>query len=160
MRMGVNKSGFSLIEVSLAIFVISSGMLIMFSLFPAGLRQVETAQSSTQEALFADYLLSTLRAEAMQMPSSHWSEITRFQDILHGITGRRRLNYIETIRYPEGVTEPYSYIRYVLSITDGGGGLRSVYLWCQSGQYGATDMAIFKSSATKFYTELIYSGMP
>lgn len=157
MRYRLNKGAFSLIEVSLAIFVIASGMLIMFSLFPAGLRQVETAQTSTQEALFADYLLSSLRAEAFQMPSSDWNNIQRFQDIVLGITGQQALDQILTVDFPELSDQA---CRYMLSIQDGGNGLRQVFLWCHSGRYGATDVAIFKSSASKFYTELFYSGMP
>lgn len=149
--------GFSLIEVSLAIFVVASGMLIMFSLFPSGLRQVETAQTSTQEALFGDYVLSTLRAESLKLSSSDWDDIRKFQDIVQGITGRRDLDRMVTVDFPENTT---SSCRYVLSITDAGGGLKTVFLWCQSGQYGATDMDVFKAASTKFYSELFYSGMP
>ncbi len=169
MRMGRNKGGFSLIEVSLAIFVIASGMLILFSLFPVGLRQLETAQTSTQEALFADYLLSSLRAEAMKLTSSDWGEIQSFQNIVQGITGRGDLdeNEIFAIRYQSQLVSPDAFLgdsgeglmRYVLSIS-GSGGSRTVRLWCQSGQYGPADESDFKRDATKFYTELFYSGMP
>lgn len=67
-----NIRGFSLVEVNLAIFVVATGMLTLFSLFPAGLRQAASSHANTQEALFADYVFATLRSEAGALPAADW----------------------------------------------------------------------------------------
>lgn len=60
------KQGFSLIEVSMAVFVLALGVLALMALFPAGLREGVNAQSDMRQAMFADYVLSTARAAAAQ----------------------------------------------------------------------------------------------
>jgi len=155
------KRAFSLIEVNLAIFVVAMGMLTLFSLFPSGLKQAETAHESTQEALFADYVLSTLRAEAMLLKATEWQDMNRFRslvvaDLPIGGIVQHRTTPSNAIQFPDAEL----YMRYILELNDAGNGLRSVSLWCKSGQYGATNPDSFKSGAAKFYTELFYSGMP
>lgn len=153
-----HKSGFSLIEVNLAIFVIAVGMLTLFSLFPAGLRQVETAQSSTQTALLADYILSTLQAESLRLNAQQWSEVESFETIVRQITGNGNRNTIIPIRFPEQ-TDPVEWCRYLIEIEPEDGDLYSVALWVQSGEFGRTGIGGFKSDADKYYIELFYSGM-
>ena len=63
--------GFSLVEVNLAILLVALGMLALFGLFPAGLREADLAMTDTHEALFADYVLSGLEANAST--STTWS---------------------------------------------------------------------------------------
>jgi prepilin-type N-terminal cleavage/methylation domain-containing protein len=152
MRERFTAKGFSLIEVSLAIFVVALGMLTLFSLFPAGLKQVETAQSSTQEAMFAEHVFSTLRAKAMALKEDEWNDLTAFRPPFE-------IDKIVKVKYPAD-SDPARYMRYMLGIADAGGGLRSLSLWCRSGEFGAVDVAVFKTGAAKFYTELFYSGMP
>ena len=162
MRQRFTAKGFSLIEVNLAIFVVALGMLTLFSLFPAGLKQVETAQSSTQEAMFAEHVFSTLRAKATALTTVQWNDLNAFrQQYVTADVGSATVRHGTAIggpvEYPAGAG---FYMRYVLEIADAGGGLRSLSLWCRSGQYGAVDVAVFKTGAAKFYTELFYSGMP
>jgi hypothetical protein len=161
MRQRFIAKGFSLIEVNLAIFVVALGMLTLFSLFPAGLKQVETAQSSTQESMFAEHVFSTLRPKAMELTAVQWTDLNTFRTDVKADVGSATVRHGTAIggpvEYPAGSG---FYMRYVLEIADAGGGLRSLSLWCRSGQYGAVDVAVFKTGAAKFYTELFYSGMP
>ncbi len=160
MRQRFTAKGFSLIEVNLAIFVVALGLLTMFSLFPAGLKQVETAQSSTQEAMFAEHVFSTLRSAAMTLTVAQWINMNDIQRFVVADVGPRTVQHgsgIADLEFPDG--SGY-YMRYILEIGDVGGGLRSLSLWCRSGQYGAADVSVFKTGAARFYTELFYSGMP
>lgn len=164
MRDRHNGSGFSLMEVNLAILVVALGMLTLFALFPAGLKQVETAQATTQEAMFAGHVLSSLRGNAMRIVNaSDWSDIARFRDrVVADISGSGTVRHgigIETVQFPAGL-QPPQYIRYLLDISDAGNDLRMVSLWCRSGEYGATDLPTFRTGASKYYTELFYTGMP
>lgn len=145
------KRGFSLIEINLAIFLVAMGMLTLFSLFPTGLKQVESAHESTQEALFADYVLSTLRAKAVALTATEWVAIDNntFSEFTFGS--------ITPEPFPDGSD---LWMRYLLQLNRINSEEWSVSLWCRSGRYGAVDVAGFKAGASKFYTEFFYSGMP
>lgn len=58
------RSGFTLIEVSLAVLVLGLGLMAAFGLFPAGVRQNEESTADTRAALFADYVLNGMHANA------------------------------------------------------------------------------------------------
>ena len=153
------RMGFSLVEVNLAIFVISVGMLTLFSLFPAGLRQVATSHEATQEALFADYVLSTMRAEARLMPADDWLDFSIFRDRVLGDLDLQESSGGAVERTPFGAID--QYMRYVIEIREVSGrpGRRSVTLWCKAQEFGPTGDT-FKRDASRFYTEFVYSGMP
>jgi hypothetical protein len=128
------------------------GMLTLFSLFPSGLKQVETAHERTQEAMFGNYVLSTMRADAVLLTADQWVAIDNntFPDFTIGS--------IVTEQYPPGSGQ---YMRYYIALSElPAHNVWTVTLWCRSGQYGATNLDIFKKGATKFYTEFFYSGMP
>ena len=140
-----HRSGFSLVEVSLAIFVVGVGLLTLFGLFPAGLNQAVSAQDNTQEALFAEYLFSALREEVRQMTDQQWQNGT-FTSVQTGAA------------QPVGVSNwPVTgrYIRYHAEISPVGQDIWGVALWIRAGQYGASNIARFKEGATSFYTELV-----
>lgn len=59
-----NKSGYSLVEVTLALLVVAIGLTSVFALFPEALKNTRTAVSDTEVALFADYVFSTLAVTA------------------------------------------------------------------------------------------------
>ena len=151
MREFIRKRGFTLIEINLAIFMVAMGMLTLFSLFPAGLKQIETAHESTQEALFGDYVLSTLRADAMMLTAEEWLAIApaTFPDFV--------FNSITPEEFPAASG---LYMRYRLQLDPISDDVWSATLWCRSGQYGTTVVNNFQEKATKLYTELFYSGMP
>ena len=60
MRKEAEKSGYSLVEVTLALLVVAIGMTATFALFPEGLRATRAAVSDTEVALFAEYVFTTL----------------------------------------------------------------------------------------------------
>ncbi len=155
MRQLIQKSGFSLIEINLAIFLVAMGMLTLFSLFPAGMKQIESAQESTQEALFTDYVLSTIRADAMALTATEWLAIN--SDSASATFPDFAFNSITPEQFPAGSD---LYLRYLLQLNRINTHVWSATIWCRSGQYGATDVDVFKSGASKFYTEFFYSGMP
>lgn len=64
--------GFSLVEVSLALLVVSVGVLGAFALIPAGLSTNRIAIEETQSAMFAETVFNGLRAQARMGP---WSSI-------------------------------------------------------------------------------------
>lgn len=71
--------GFSLIEVNLAVLLIAVGLLTLFALFPLGLRESEMAVDDTQEAMFADSVLSAMEGNAMAIKEfSQWENLGAF----------------------------------------------------------------------------------
>jgi type IV pilus modification protein PilV len=65
-------SGFTLVEVSLAVVVVGLGLLALFGLFPSGLRSGEDALADTRAALFASVVMDGMRANASTV--SNWAE--------------------------------------------------------------------------------------
>jgi hypothetical protein len=62
----MRRSGFSLIEVNMAVFVLAVGILSMAVLYPLGLRESMQSQSDIKQSMFADYVLSVAVAKASQ----------------------------------------------------------------------------------------------
>ncbi len=149
------SSGFSLVEVNLAIFVISVGMLTLFSLFPAGLRQVATSHEATQEALFADHVFSTMRAEARLLSSGDWLDMDTF---INAVLSDLPIQPSDEVQRVTFGTED-QYMRYFLEIAAAGDGRRRVTLWCKAQEFGPTGDTFIRD-ASRFYTEFVYSGMP
>jgi type II secretory pathway pseudopilin PulG len=58
------RSGFSLIEVQMAIFVVAVGVLSMVALYPLGLRESVLSQEELKQSMFADYILNVAVAAA------------------------------------------------------------------------------------------------
>lgn len=58
------RSGYSLVEVTLALLVVAIGLTATFALFPEGLKATRAAVNDTEVSLFADYVFSTLAATA------------------------------------------------------------------------------------------------
>ena len=154
----MSRCGFSLVEVNLAIFVISVGMLTLFSLFPSGLRQVEDSQKATQEALFADYVLSSLRAESRHITAENWGDITLFRESILSILSDIPVANTETIQEVTFGSDD-QHMRFLIEFREVGANRRSVTLWCQASEFGPTGSA-FRNRASRFYTEFAYSGMP
>lgn len=58
------RTGFSLIEVTMSIGVLSVGTLALMGLFPMGLQEGIEAQADMRQAIFADFALSQASAAA------------------------------------------------------------------------------------------------
>lgn len=154
-----NRAGFSLVEVNLAIFVVAIGLLTLFSLFPAGLKEGEAGHADTQTSLFADYVMATIRANSLEIDSSGWNGLSSsYNELLYDLPNAINEGGLEPgkIQFPVGSG---LYVRYYLDIV-GSGDILGVSLWVASGEYGTKDLEIFKASAKMYYTELFFSGMP
>ncbi len=79
-RRGVSQAGFSLVEVLVAVFVLSVGMLGLAALQVAGLRSNESAQQRTDVTLAAYDVIDRLRAD----PRSLFTGATLVQSIPGG----------------------------------------------------------------------------
>ena len=155
----VHNSGFSLIEVNLAIMIVAVGLLALFALFPLGLRESEAGIADTQEAMFADTVLSALEGNALAMTNwSHWDSTDAFQA---GISSNLPYPEVFLQKNPDGAQLEYpsesgKYIRYYLEVDrlkqDDPSRWRA-NLRVMAGEYGN-----FKN-ASVFYTEFIYLGM-
>jgi type II secretory pathway pseudopilin PulG len=56
------QGGFSLVEICLAMLVVAIGLVTLMSLFPVGLREVESAVQNTRAAMFADDKFNSFQA--------------------------------------------------------------------------------------------------
>ncbi len=157
------RGGFSLVEVCLAIFIVSIGLLTLFTLFPKGLKQAELGHTDTQTALFADYVLSTLCANAMGVDSDVWFDVANplnLSDIWDGPFPLTEAGSPSSVEFP---TDSPLHVRYMIDLEvdpNSNNSRYTVALWVQAGQYGSSDETIFKTSAEAYYTELFFMGMP
>lgn len=60
-----NNSGFTLIEIAIALLVVAIGVLAVFALFGSGLDSSSRAIADTQAAMFADGVLNALRSKSV-----------------------------------------------------------------------------------------------
>ena len=173
------RAGFSLVEVSMAMMIISIGMITLFGLFPASMKQGAEAYQDTHTAQFAEYVLNGIRA--------NFDTAEDYEDWKHASAdiGLDGLGVAETdvpvqFAYPIGST---NYVRYILELVPppelslkpndaddaqdvveqwGNRSLTmnwQVRLWAWSGRYGPTDAAIHKRRSQWFATEIFYGGM-
>lgn len=54
------QSGYSLVEVTLALLVVAIGLTATFALFPEGLKATRAAVDNTEIAMFSEYVFTTL----------------------------------------------------------------------------------------------------
>ena len=83
-------SAFSLMEVNIAVALVSVGLLAVFSLFPIGLRESDLSVSDSHEAMFANHILSAMESNALQIDDwEDWSKLSMFtQLVCEGINPR------------------------------------------------------------------------
>lgn len=160
-KIAEHLSGFSLIEVSLAILVIAFGLLVLFTLFPLGVRESEMGIIDTYEAMFADHVLSGMEGNALAITNcSTWINMATFSnEVVSGIYpidpsygyGWSRTQVGDEIKFPANAVD--RYLRYKLTILDDGA-RKTAELKVKSGKYGD-----FDRNAHVYLTELIYLGM-
>lgn len=80
-KVSSRRSGFSLIEVNMAIFVLAGGALALLGLFPLGLRESLAARNEMRVAAFAERFLGAARLAAT-LPGV--TEVADLQDALEG----------------------------------------------------------------------------
>ena len=64
------RSGFSLIEVTLALLVVGVGLVALLGLFPVGLRESGLATADTSQSIFANSVLNAIHANAGEITNS------------------------------------------------------------------------------------------
>jgi len=81
------RSGFSIIEATLAVVVVAAGVLSVFLLFSAGLDLASPARGDTACAMFADGVLNGLRAESeLAAEQGHAAWLQFWEDFRDGYT--------------------------------------------------------------------------
>lgn len=82
------RSGFSLIEVALALVVAAGGMLAIFGVFPISLRQSANSRSDMGEMTFSSTVLQTLAGNIRAIDRIDvWNDPSKFWDAAVGDTG-------------------------------------------------------------------------
>lgn len=74
------NAGFSLIEVAIALMVLSIGIVAAIGLMPGGLENSKKATDDTQVSLFADSVLNTVRSIASDRTTT-WASIANGLEI-------------------------------------------------------------------------------
>jgi prepilin-type N-terminal cleavage/methylation domain-containing protein len=169
--MKIYKKGFTLVEVALALLVVSVGLLALFALFPAGLKLNKQAIDETQAALFAEEVLNGVRAQAatqrwdrirtsIELPAPA-PDVWNNPDTLVIRVTPGGANSFATNRYEKlgtravrGQRERYfDYgVRYRLEIQDIDELRKLVRLYVRPGEFGGEEPTYF------FYTELYNHG--
>ena len=138
------QSGFTLIEVALAVLVMGLGLLSVFSLFPSGVRFSEDSVSDTRAGLFADTVFNQMRIRADSVTNwSDWEIADTFAQRVKPDTPP------SPTLFPDGSDD---YIRYQLTLDTGNPMRYSACLKVCDGQYG-----VFTAQST-FYTEFTFKG--
>ena len=79
MRGIISKTGFSLIEVNMAILIAAGGLLSLFSLFPGGLRHSVMSQEDIYQSTFASSLLDVVSANVKKIEDvKQWNDPATF----------------------------------------------------------------------------------
>ncbi len=158
-----DEAGFSLMEVNLSIFLVAAGLLVLFSLYPLGLQESEKAMSDSQEAMFADFVLNTIKGTSMSI--SNWTEWTVMEITKH--LGEDGISFsssrydppkkLDSFPFVTG-TEPMKPLKYQLLVEDypsGSNGERKrVTLTVKGGKYGSLD-----EDAKCYVTDVYFCGM-
>ncbi len=82
------RSGFSLIEVALALIVAAGGLLAIFGVFPISLRQSANSRGDMGEMTFASTVLETIAGNVRTIDSiAVWNDPEQFWNVAVGSTG-------------------------------------------------------------------------
>ena len=154
------KDGFSLMEVNLAILLMAVGLMSLFALFPAALKESEKGIADTQEAMFADTILSTMEGNAMGITNwSIWANESTTDTNAFRKVVKQNIPYISSLL--ENVeSTPIEFpadsgyvVRCKYVIGNNANRRRKVTLWVRYTRYGSF------AEARVYDTELIYLGM-
>ena len=161
------RHAFSLVEVNLAILLVSVGILSLFSLFPIGLQESELGLADMHETTFADSVLSGMEANALSITNwSIWSTPSDFYAAISSNiylidTSWSRTGVADAEPYPDPANLPSTQsnmirtVRYHLTVTDAGSPIiKEVTLEATSGKYGD-----FIQLKRRYRTKFRYMGM-
>lgn len=155
------RKAFTLVEISLALLVLSVGVLTAYALFPEGLRAGKAATDETQAALFSDMVFRSYRSAACFV---RWNDLNTYQVPVPGEgtvwngTTRTKLIYpnagVQSYRNQArvaGVDVDELAIRYRLDIADIAPRIKGLTLHVWPGLFGASPST---ADAMSFYTEI------
>lgn len=84
-RSAGGRDGFSLVEVSIALFVIAIGIISVLSLFPAGLDLSKAAIDETYASFFADSVFASYKGfldhQEGSAPGERWNTLDTYRSI-------------------------------------------------------------------------------
>jgi prepilin-type N-terminal cleavage/methylation domain-containing protein len=149
-------SGFTLVEVALAILIVGVGLMTVFGLLPSSLRLCDGAVTSTRNGLFAETVISHLQANASAITNlSEWQNQFKENLVSNNVPGVGViiLSTPMAVKFPD--TASSTNLRYELTVFNIAG---SELL------YGATLViggSVFGAFTTQdvFYTEFSYMGL-
>ena len=88
MRGIISKTGFSLIEVNMAILIAAGGLVSLFSLFPGGLRHSVMSQEDIYQSTFASSLLDVVSTNVKKIEDvKQWNDSATFWEYAVGALG-------------------------------------------------------------------------
>ena len=88
MRGIISRTGFSLIEVNMAILIAAGGLLSLFSLFPGGLRHSVMSQEDIYQSTFASSLLDVVSTNVKKIEDvKQWNDSATFWKYAVGALG-------------------------------------------------------------------------
>ncbi len=151
------RSGFSLIEVTLALLVVGVGLVALLGLFPIGLRESGLATADTSQSIFANGVLNAIHANASEITNStSWLDpsATDFTAGIStvGISGITANMGLQLIDPANGI--PGNIIRYKLDIgfVDGYANIRYAAIRVSENRFSNIDRN------PVYYTEFRYEG--
>lgn len=156
-RGGREDCGFSLVEVCLALLVVTLGLTAVFGLFPSGLQSSETGTVDTRMALLAEQALGGMRARADEISSwGTWQNIGSFRTaVADSGLGVAHTPGVDGVRLNHDGAE----FLYRLAIEEGPQPeIRKAVLdlWPYRGSVKTNEY----STPSRFYTEFFYMSMP
>lgn len=168
MRRG--RRGFTLIEVAMAMLVVSVGIMAAFAMFPQGLDQGKAAVEDTQAAQFAEWVFDGYRGLSTRYAWSLWPTApvqlpgaANFNSAQTTPWVRASVNsnivtvfraFRQVSQSTAGIDAREIALRYNLALDRGN---RSVGLTLRvwPGEYGNTDA----TNAVMFYTEILNTSL-
>jgi uncharacterized protein (TIGR02598 family) len=164
MSKGVSvRSGFSLVEVALALLVAAVGLMSVMGMFPMGMEASRKAIDEGQAALFAQEIFNGFRAKIV-MTNTAWSSV---DSLKIGVPSPSMWSNGDTIEFQanHSGTNIYEYkyetdmkdyaVRYVMTVRDSLSvpGVKYMRLTLANGEYGGS-----LSNGLVFYTEIFRTG--
>ena len=159
-----HANGFTLVEVALALLVISIGLLTVFALFPAAMQSNKQALDDTAAALFAQEVFNGLRAE-VNRAGFNWNDVTSielterashmYEELEQQHIYANTLNLWDRVYYipnapgSDGLVDQVLRYRLTIRIDPQRPDIASIILEVVPGEHG------FDDNPVTFYTELI-----
>ena len=157
------SSGFSLIEVALALMVVGLGFTTLLQMFPNALRMGQVARIESVQTLFANDMIAKLRAEAVNINTwADWNNDNWIKDVCGDFSTWKGSSVICAVDDPDLVNQGMG--SYMVRLGREGKTIR-VTLWCAQqdvtkigGSEAAQKREALIRNGVSFYTELYFLG--